>query len=150
MLSCSFRPSSSKKAKVEKKVVKKEPASRKRSTGSAAKVRLLHITLSSSHLLFSCCFYRGGGFNDGIVSFKVFLLKSKAAVKNEPVSPTKKKTKRELAKEQEQKEVWKWWEEDRKTDGVKWKFLEHHGPVFAPPYERLPSHVKLIYDGVFD
>ncbi|XP_072376815.1 DNA topoisomerase 1-like [Diabrotica undecimpunctata] len=32
-------------------------------------------------------------------------------------------------------------------DGVKWTFLEHNGPVFAPDYERLPKHVKFYYDG---
>ncbi|XP_043977772.1 DNA topoisomerase I, like [Gambusia affinis] len=53
----------------------------------------------------------------------------------------KKKTK------QEPEEKWKWWEEERYTDGVKWKFLEHKGPVFAPPYEPLPSNVKFYYDG---
>lgn len=41
------------------------------------------------------------------------------------------------------------WEEERYTDGVKWKFLEHKGPVFAPPYEPLPSNVKFYYDGKF-
>ena len=40
------------------------------------------------------------------------------------------------------------WEEERYTDGVKWKFLEHKGPVFAPPYEPLPGHVKFYYDGL--
>lgn len=39
------------------------------------------------------------------------------------------------------------WEEERYTDGVKWKFLEHKGPVFAPPYDPLPSKVKFYYDG---
>lgn len=39
------------------------------------------------------------------------------------------------------------WEEERYTDGVKWKFLEHKGPVFAPPYEPLPNNVKFYYDG---
>ncbi|KAF6040270.1 top-1 [Bugula neritina] len=69
-------------------------------------------------------------------------------VKVEPTaSPDKKKTKRELAREQEQKEVWKWWEEEKTNDGKKWKTLEHMGPVFAPEYEPLPKHVKLVYDG---
>ena len=68
--------------------------------------------------------------------------KKKAPVKQETqVSPRKKK------KEEEQQEVWKWWEEEKKEDGVKWKFLEHKGPLFAPPYERLPDHVKFYYDG---
>lgn len=39
------------------------------------------------------------------------------------------------------------WEEERYTDGMKWKFLEHKGPVFAPPYEPVPSNVKFYYDG---
>uniref|UniRef100_A0A667XTU1 DNA topoisomerase I n=1 Tax=Myripristis murdjan TaxID=586833 RepID=A0A667XTU1_9TELE len=39
------------------------------------------------------------------------------------------------------------WEEERYTDGSKWRFLEHKGPVFAPPYEPVPSNVKFYYDG---
>ncbi|XP_018612246.1 DNA topoisomerase 1 isoform X2 [Scleropages formosus] len=69
----------------------------------------------------------------------------------EPKKKTKdKKTdetdgKKKAKKEPEEK--WKWWEEERYTDGSKWKFLEHKGPVFAPPYEPLPSNVKFYYDG---
>ncbi|KAJ3602627.1 hypothetical protein NHX12_030376 [Muraenolepis orangiensis] len=47
----------------------------------------------------------------------------------------------------EPEEKWKWWEEERYTDGVKWRFLEHKGPVFAPPYEPLPGNIKFYYDG---
>uniref|UniRef100_A0A667XJN1 DNA topoisomerase I n=1 Tax=Myripristis murdjan TaxID=586833 RepID=A0A667XJN1_9TELE len=47
----------------------------------------------------------------------------------------------------EPEEKWKWWEEERYTDGSKWRFLEHKGPVFAPPYEPVPSNVKFYYDG---
>lgn len=52
-------------------------------------------------------------------------------------------------KKEETQEKWKWWEESDKNrpDGVKWVFLEHKGPVFAPPYDPLPSHVKMKYDG---
>lgn len=39
------------------------------------------------------------------------------------------------------------WEEEKKDDGVKWRFLEHKGPLFAPLYERLPRKVKFYYDG---
>lgn len=39
------------------------------------------------------------------------------------------------------------WEEERYPEGIKWKFLEHKGPVFAPPYEPLPESVKFYYDG---
>ncbi|XP_075992528.1 DNA topoisomerase 1 isoform X2 [Anticarsia gemmatalis] len=66
-------------------------------------------------------------------------------VKSEPddnVSPTKRKKKTE-----EDQEVWKWWEEEKKDDGTKWTYLEHKGPVFAPPYEPLPNNVRFFYDG---
>uniref|UniRef100_A0AAY4CP24 DNA topoisomerase I n=1 Tax=Denticeps clupeoides TaxID=299321 RepID=A0AAY4CP24_9TELE len=39
------------------------------------------------------------------------------------------------------------WEEERYTDGSKWRFLEHKGPVFAPAYEPLPEHVHFYYEG---
>jgi len=71
---------------------------------------------------------------------------AKAAVKESPTngSPVKK-TKKQLKEEQE--ETWKWWEEERHEDGVKWKSLEHKGPVFAPPYEPLPKEIKFFYNG---
>ncbi|XP_022094493.1 DNA topoisomerase I, mitochondrial-like [Acanthaster planci] len=58
-----------------------------------------------------------------------------------------KGTKRKTKKEEEAAEVWKWWEEEPHPEGVKWIFLEHKGPVFAPPYEPLPNHVRFYYDG---
>ena len=70
-------------------------------------------------------------------------------MKAEPVkqetteSPRKKGGK----KEGEKAEVWKWWEEEKPDDGVKWSYLEHKGPVFAPEYEPMPKDVKLFYDG---
>nr|XP_015835268.1 PREDICTED: DNA topoisomerase I, mitochondrial isoform X3 [Tribolium castaneum] len=70
--------------------------------------------------------------------------KEKDSIKTENESPKKGGRKK---KEEEPQEVWKWWEEEKKDDGKKWKFLEHKGPVFAPPYEPLPDHVKFYYDG---
>ncbi len=32
-------------------------------------------------------------------------------------------------------------------EGVKWRTLEHNGPLFPPDYEPLPKNVKLKYDG---
>ncbi|CAB3250276.1 unnamed protein product [Arctia plantaginis] len=61
---------------------------------------------------------------------------------DEGASPTKRKKKTE-----DDQEVWKWWEEEKKDDGTKWTFLEHKGPVFAPPYEPLPNNVRFFYDG---
>ncbi|KAL4234981.1 DNA topoisomerase 1 [Mactra antiquata] len=71
--------------------------------------------------------------------------KGKAVVKEEPKTATTPK-KKGKAGEQTQ-EVWKWWEEEKVDNDEKWKFLEHKGPVFAPLYERIPSHVKFFYDG---
>ncbi|XP_051887121.1 DNA topoisomerase 1-like [Pristis pectinata] len=65
----------------------------------------------------------------------------KSKVKEESDGQGKKK------KKKEEEDKWKWWEEERYTDGVKWKFLEHKGPVFAPPYIPLPDNVKFYYDG---
>ena len=71
--------------------------------------------------------------------------KGSKAVKQEPVSPTKGKKK----KEDDTSQVWKWWEEEehKKDDGTKWKFLEHQGPLFAPLYDPLPDNVRFYYDG---
>ncbi|KRT78619.1 hypothetical protein AMK59_6886 [Oryctes borbonicus] len=70
--------------------------------------------------------------------------KKKGEVKSEPNTDSPKKRKKKDAEEQE---VWKWWEEEKRADGVKWVFLEHKGPVFAPPYEPLPEKIKFYYDG---
>ncbi|XP_067887510.1 DNA topoisomerase 1-like isoform X2 [Heterodontus francisci] len=39
------------------------------------------------------------------------------------------------------------WEEEHYEDGVKWMFLEHKGPLFAPEYEPLPFGVDFCYNG---
>ncbi|XP_036447109.1 DNA topoisomerase 1 [Colossoma macropomum] len=67
--------------------------------------------------------------------------KKKLKEKKEDPAGGKKRSKKEP------EDKWKWWEEERYTDGSKWKFLEHKGPVFAPPYEPLPEHVRFYYDG---
>lgn len=71
--------------------------------------------------------------------------KVKKVVKAEPVSPNKRVKKEK--KNEEEDEVWRWWEEEKREDGVKWNTLEHKGPVFAPPYERVPKNVRFFYDG---
>jgi len=73
-------------------------------------------------------------------------LKNKKKTK-ENQSPQKKQTKKEKELEDEKK-VWKWWEEGNQLpEGVKWRFLEHRGPMFAPDYEPLPDNVRFWYDG---
>jgi len=62
-------------------------------------------------------------------------------------TPTASPTKGRKKEEQPAVEVWKWWEEEKPTDGSKWRFLEHKGVMFPPEYEPLPDHVVFKYDG---
>lgn len=62
-------------------------------------------------------------------------------------TPTASPTKGRKKEEQPPVEVWKWWEEEKPTDGSKWRFLEHKGVMFPPEYEPLPDHVVFKYDG---
>ncbi|KAJ6586965.1 DNA topoisomerase I [Mycena vulgaris] len=60
-------------------------------------------------------------------------------------SPTKARGKK---KEEEEEEVFRWWDADANGDGsVKWQTLEHSGVIFPGPYEPLPAHVKMKYNG---
>ncbi|CAF1614073.1 unnamed protein product [Rotaria magnacalcarata] len=61
-------------------------------------------------------------------------------------SPTKESTGKRKKKEEDE-DVWRWWEEEKYTDGRKWTTLEHKGPLFPPPYESLPPRVKFFYNG---
>ncbi|KAJ6499260.1 DNA topoisomerase I [Mycena sanguinolenta] len=90
--------------------------------------------------------------------------KEEAASDDEPLKPKKaagKKKKEEVdangspvkgkgrkKKEEEEEEVFRWWDADANGDGsVKWETLEHNGVIFPPPYEPLPAHVKMKYNG---
>ncbi|XP_053175969.1 DNA topoisomerase I, mitochondrial [Scomber japonicus] len=50
-------------------------------------------------------------------------------------------------KEEEEQNRWRWWEEEKYEDGVKWKFLQHKGPYFPPEYQPLPDNVHFYYNG---
>jgi len=74
----------------------------------------------------------------------------KAPVKRENVSPKKKSVKQEVKDEdedEEEEEEYKWWEAGQNDGTKKWTTLEHNGVLFPPPYEPLPKHVKMKYDG---
>lgn len=50
---------------------------------------------------------------------------------------------------EEGEEESRWWENPDKQDGViKWRTLEHNGVIFPPPYQPLPKHVKMLYNGI--
>ncbi|KAK7472817.1 DNA topoisomerase 1 [Stygiomarasmius scandens] len=69
-------------------------------------------------------------------------------VKEEPASPTKGKGKKKQKDDEEDEDVYRWWDAGPDADGsVKWQTLEHNGVIFPPPYEPLPLHIKMKYDG---
>ncbi|KAL0956573.1 hypothetical protein HGRIS_002710 [Hohenbuehelia grisea] len=71
---------------------------------------------------------------------------AKAKKEEENGSPAKGKGKKK--EEDEEGEVFRWWEQDPNDDGsIKWQTLEHHGVFFPPPYEPLPSDIKMKYNG---
>ncbi|GFN92237.1 DNA topoisomerase 1 [Plakobranchus ocellatus] len=82
-------------------------------------------------------------------------VKTSSPVKTESKAKKTKKEKEETSDEppkkkkkgEEEQEVWRWWEEQREDTNIKWDFLEHKGPVFAPKYEPLPKNVRFYYDG---
>ncbi|THU95636.1 hypothetical protein K435DRAFT_666037 [Dendrothele bispora CBS 962.96] len=70
------------------------------------------------------------------------------ATKVESASPVEGKGKKKQKEEDDDDEVYRWWDAGPDADGsVKWQTLEHSGVIFPPPYEPLPSHVKMKYDG---
>jgi len=65
--------------------------------------------------------------------------KAQTKVKEEKVSKRKKKN------EEEEVEVFRWWDNEKEDDSVKWTTLEHQGPYFPPEYV---SHgIKMKYQG---
>ncbi|OBA19667.1 hypothetical protein METBIDRAFT_13408 [Metschnikowia bicuspidata var. bicuspidata NRRL YB-4993] len=49
---------------------------------------------------------------------------------------------------EEESDDYKWWEDEKFGQGPeRWQQLEHNGVLFPPPYEPLPSYVKMYYDG---
>lgn len=77
------------------------------------------------------------------------LTKKSTAKKNgikAEASPAKKSKKDAT---EDANEVYRWWDAPKKEDdSIKWDTLQHNGVIFPPPYEPLPSNVKLLYNGV--
>lgn len=63
---------------------------------------------------------------------------------------TPKKGKKAKKEDEEEEETHRWWDNENPAgDGTqKWQTLQHNGVYFPPPYEPLPSHVKMKYDGI--
>lgn len=74
--------------------------------------------------------------------------KASAPAKNGRATPAKSTKKSEKEGEDGEPE-YEWWNAPKpEDDTIKWQTLEHNGVLFAPPYEPLPKHVKLMYDGI--
>ncbi|CAI5760609.1 unnamed protein product [Candida verbasci] len=76
--------------------------------------------------------------------------------KSEPESKANGQTTSKVKKEDSVKEEtplddddagYKWWEEGENDGVFRWESLEHNGVIFPPPYEPLPSYVKMYYNG---
>jgi DNA topoisomerase I len=67
-----------------------------------------------------------------------------------PSTPKKKRVKEEEnldVKPEDEDDEYKWWEAAQHDGTKKWTTLQHNGVLFPPPYEPLPKHVKMKYDG---
>jgi DNA topoisomerase-1 len=62
-------------------------------------------------------------------------------------APSKKRVKDEDVKDEDEDDEYRWWEAAQGDGTKKWTTLEHNGVLFPPPYEPLPKHVKMKYDG---
>ena len=75
---------------------------------------------------------------------------SKAKKEEDSGMETPKKGKKAKKGDEEDEEIHRWWDNENPAgDGTqKWQTLQHNGVYFPPPYEPLPSHVKMKYDGI--
>jgi len=75
---------------------------------------------------------------------------SKAKKEDDGGEETPKKGKKAKKGDEDDEEIHRWWDTENPTgDGTqKWQTLQHNGVYFPPPYEPLPSHVKMKYDGI--
>ncbi|PFH51512.1 hypothetical protein AMATHDRAFT_2969 [Amanita thiersii Skay4041] len=75
--------------------------------------------------------------------------REKVAKKSEDTDAPAPLSKSNKEKDEEDEEVYRWWDgENPNGDGsVKWQNLEHNGVIFPPPYEPLPTDVKMLYNG---
>lgn len=74
---------------------------------------------------------------------------SKAKKEDNGEEESPKKGKKAKKEEEEEEETHRWWDNENPAgDGTqKWQTMQHNGVYFPPPYEPLPSHVKMKYDG---
>lgn len=74
-------------------------------------------------------------------------VKKEVSTPKKAVRKGKAKEEDEDLKPEEEDEEYRWWEAAQHDGTKKWTTLEHNGVLFPPPYEPLPKHVKMKYDG---
>lgn len=72
-------------------------------------------------------------------------IKKESSSSNGEKKLAKIKSLRKTERLEEARKAYKWWEAPKLATGVNWKYMEHAGICFAPPYE--PHGIPLIYDG---
>lgn len=87
--------------------------------------------------------------SDAPISKKAKVKKTETAAKKaKPAAPAKDSKKAKAKAASDEEEDFDWWNAPKpEDDTVKWQTLEHNGVLFAPEYEPLPKHVKLLHDG---
>jgi len=75
---------------------------------------------------------------------------SKAKKEGDGGEETPKEGKKAKKEDEEDEDTHRWWDNENPAgDGTqKWQTLQHNGVYFPPPYEPLPSLVKMKYDGI--
>lgn len=78
--------------------------------------------------------------------------KAKSGQTSSAKRPPAKKAKKEQSEdpadaEDDEEEEYRWWDQAKSDDSIKWHTLEHNGVLFPPEYEPLPKNVKLVYNG---
>ncbi len=67
--------------------------------------------------------------------------------KKPPAKKAKKEQSEDPADAEDDEEEYRWWDQAKGDDSIKWQKLEHNGVLFPPEYEPLPNNVKLVYNG---
>ncbi|PHH86653.1 hypothetical protein CDD83_9925 [Cordyceps sp. RAO-2017] len=88
--------------------------------------------------------------SDAPISKKARVKSETPAKRGKATTPAKDSSKKASRSKEasEDEEGFEWWNAPkREDDSIKWQTLEHNGVLFAPEYEPLPKHVRLLYDG---
>ncbi|KAI1820229.1 eukaryotic DNA topoisomerase I [Xylaria intraflava] len=140
------------KKTISKKAVKEESDDDKPLSGTKGRKRSVNSTTKGKAK--SNGVKQEDSESDTPMRKKVKTTPPKAKVKVEKKPATKaagKKAKKEQSEDpgdaEDDEGEYRWWDQIKSDDSVKWLTLEHNGVLFPPPYEPLPKNVKLLYDG---